>query len=483
MGTKKFRFAGDTTLLFIIVTLIALAIRYRTTGFIQNSLWAEDGLIFFNGANFDGIKSLIEPYAGYLHIYPRLIALIAALFTPSTTPYIFFTGWFISILLIRWTIKTSLDDSKNSQKLAFLIPLTLLFMPHSGETFLSLTNAQWWLAISLAIMACTPDKFGVKTIPLVLLLSLTGPFCVLFIPICLIRSVQTKRYSVVAAMLIGAIVQAACLLANPRPSNPAGWDMDHWADLSMRLFLFGKPNTFTCIAAIVFWLATIVAFRKADARYKALLACAVIVFVPAIYAMKSSIENFSPYSDGSRYFVVPYALLAIANFIFMNKRRASTVACIALALIFASSQRLPHQDSRHFQYYAKLAQHEDTLIPILPRTSLIPGFVMQVNPSAPQKIAGSDYQMVDGSVVIAKNACQDNRGVAFAGTIDTPMPTRIQMVVKSGEKEAIEIRNYAAGEQRIQLATTKRPAAADVIIQVNEAIGSATISDAYFICL
>ena len=43
-------------------------------------LWAEDGNEFLNNAFQMGFSSLLKPYSGYLHLYPRLISLFATNF-------------------------------------------------------------------------------------------------------------------------------------------------------------------------------------------------------------------------------------------------------------------------------------------------------------------------------------------------------------------------------------------------------------------
>ncbi len=49
-------------------------------------LYAEDGLIFFRDAILSGLPSLLAPYAGYHHLIPRAIALIASPFPAAIQP-------------------------------------------------------------------------------------------------------------------------------------------------------------------------------------------------------------------------------------------------------------------------------------------------------------------------------------------------------------------------------------------------------------
>ena len=56
---------------------------------IDQTLWAEDGLIFSSQAREFGLSSFTIPHAGYLHFYQRLFAWISSFFDLQLTPLIF----------------------------------------------------------------------------------------------------------------------------------------------------------------------------------------------------------------------------------------------------------------------------------------------------------------------------------------------------------------------------------------------------------
>lgn len=64
-------------LLFLGLAAALLELRFAAPGPIAQYLWAEDGSIFINQAHTLGLAALWQPYAGYLHLYPRLVALLA----------------------------------------------------------------------------------------------------------------------------------------------------------------------------------------------------------------------------------------------------------------------------------------------------------------------------------------------------------------------------------------------------------------------
>ena len=483
MDAKKPRMAFYAAPLFIVAVLIVLAVRYRTLDFVQGSLWAEDGHIFFNGANSLGLASLFEPFAGYLHLYPRLVALLSTEFNIQTIPYVFFIGWLIPIILLRWTIIKVFSESDHVKKIAFFLPIFLLLMPHSGETFLSLTNAQWWISISLALMVCAPEKFGKQSMPVIMLMALTGPFCLLFAPPCAIRSVQTKSYWVLAAILSASAIQIAFLLTSQRDSQALDPSIGNWFKFIKNLVLFGNRNALTTIASIAFWTSTIFIFLKTDSRYRALLACSAAAVIASAYAMKGSVGELSPYASGSRYFVIPFALISIATFTCLKKGRATSIACISLIIIFFGSKKLTSQQDMHFSAYAELSKYENTSIPLAPSRSTSPGFYMQVNQVAHKDHPESTYTLIAGTASVASDACSTESAIGFAGTVNILRPGYVTIRIETDGKDYEETRNYPAGAQRIQLATTKNKGPANIKITAENGILAPDIENAYYICI
>jgi hypothetical protein len=69
----------------LIAVVAALAAWQRIPAIARDTLWAEDGRIFVQGAMDRGpIASLFIPYAGYVHTVPRLIASAVVSFVPVT---------------------------------------------------------------------------------------------------------------------------------------------------------------------------------------------------------------------------------------------------------------------------------------------------------------------------------------------------------------------------------------------------------------
>ena len=77
------------SLLVVVVAAIILFIR-KTDSILNPQFWAEDRTVFFLDQYHDGVSSVFQPHAGYLHLVPRIIALLADLvFTVPAAPYVY----------------------------------------------------------------------------------------------------------------------------------------------------------------------------------------------------------------------------------------------------------------------------------------------------------------------------------------------------------------------------------------------------------
>jgi hypothetical protein len=66
------------SLVAIIVAGVIFAFLKLDTAHIDRTLWGEDGAIFINQAREFGFSSLWITYAGYFHLYPRLVAWLSS---------------------------------------------------------------------------------------------------------------------------------------------------------------------------------------------------------------------------------------------------------------------------------------------------------------------------------------------------------------------------------------------------------------------
>lgn len=466
---KKYR-ASTQIFLFGVSVCLIMALRYAKIDFVSNSLWAEDGAIFYPQAFQLGIASLFKPYAGYLHLYPRAFAIIAMPVTTALIPFVFFAGWLTSICVLYWAMRKVMVDRNHAAIISFAAPLVALLQPHAGETFLSLTNAQWWLGCSLAIIASMPWAFGNRAIPIVAVLCLTGPFSILFFPVAAIQCVRHKRYALLATIAIGAAIQLGVLSVNPRGSQVLDTDLSHWLSCLITFATFGADTALAQSVSIVFWIGFMITMARPSKGSWGLIACGLMTFAAALYSLKGMPHLISPVGNGGRYFAIPYTLLTLA--IFNNAKTlslANIISLVSIALVFAMSFHTIEQPDTKFYSYSKFTKYEtDMSIPIAPIIPNADGYKLIIgNPdliAAQETIAN---QIGPGLNKVADGVCGGSRNVGVAVSLSIPVGSYVTLKWEDdrglGFKSAT--RFYNAGEARIQMVFEKNKRPVDLYIE------------------
>jgi len=192
---------------------------------LKPEFWAEDGKIFYQQAHEIGFwHSLFLPYAGYLHLFPRLIAGFAQLVPLAYAPLFFNTA----ALLVQVVPPLFLCSARMQKLGALPLRASLAFLyiglPHAEEVWGNLCNSQWHLALLsfLVLIASPPQGRGGMWFDRIVLVIgvLTGPFSILLLPVAgLIVMKQRSQRTLTQLAIVsgGALVQAASLLFNGRP--------------------------------------------------------------------------------------------------------------------------------------------------------------------------------------------------------------------------------------------------------------------------
>jgi hypothetical protein len=145
---------------------------------IHPQFFAEDGVIFF-ADEWRVPWPLLDPYAHYLHVIPRLVAKFATLFSVAHAPAIYnYCTWILASLALASLRHLRLGPLPFGVLLAG-VALT----PTSGEVFGTLTGLQWFL---LFYQVSFLSRFALgdpSSAPLAraligLLVGLTGPFSI-----------------------------------------------------------------------------------------------------------------------------------------------------------------------------------------------------------------------------------------------------------------------------------------------------------------
>lgn len=359
-----------------------------------------------------------------------------------------------------------------------------LMQPTSGETFLTITNAQWWLALSLALICSIPDKFRDNNFLIILGLSLTGPFCILFFPVALFQALRLRVFDVLIPVAMGTAIQVICLLQGGRSSQSLDPDIQHWLQNLYIFFCFGASSVLVVVASIFFWICAVFLIVKGSWEYRCLLVCAFIAYVAAMVSLWNMPAGVTPLGNGSRYFTIPYSLFVIGLLLtFSRFKKTSFVAFILLAIIFISTPHSLYRESLGFSAYAKLSSYQaHTSIPLAPSISSDQGFTFQVKAS-PLYVEFHDLIRTElGDLITSERVCSNKGSIAVV--IDADVKAAGAAILEWKEDESIKRikRYYPAGRQSMQLAFLKNDAPVALLFKRVE-LPFAKIYSARYLCM
>lgn len=357
-------------------------------------LWAEDGGVFINQAQESGIQSLWTPYNGYLHIYPRLVALLANYFDLIHRPVVLIVGWLLAYLFMFFTlIRCAMLFETRSISLLFLVILVSL-QPHYGENLFNIANSQWLLGTALSVLVILssykPEKPSALRLPILVVMGLTGPFSIILTPVILIKSVLLKKlkpdFWEAAIVISCASIQTYFLIDSERLETPqqtiaAPWE---WISSFTQIASFGANSFTATISALLFWVLIIFILffnlrktRPASTEVNVLvilLTAAIFIFVSQ-YINKSDPAVIVELGGGNRYTWIPYSLIYFGVILASNSMRIIQAIIFSLAIFISieNFHKVPSIDL-HFQSFVNLVNYENVIIPIAPQTSNFPGW-------------------------------------------------------------------------------------------------------------
>jgi hypothetical protein len=172
---------------------LAVLISRRPDQWFTPQFWGEDGVIFFADAAKHGGASWWQPYAGYLHLVPRTVALLSV-----SVPWEFQPNVFMLVAaLLTAAIVVRVACSGLPSPARWLAATAVLAVPHSGEVFLNVTNLHWILAVLLALNLLEPPPAtrvatGRRTLEIAIA-GLSGPMIIFFTPFVLLWLWRGRR--------------------------------------------------------------------------------------------------------------------------------------------------------------------------------------------------------------------------------------------------------------------------------------------------
>ncbi len=386
-------------LLTVVVAAVVLFIR-KTDSFLNPQFWAEDGTIFFLQQYENGASVIFQPYAGYLHLVPRLVALFADTFFPySEAPLIYN----FSSLLLTLFVVANVFSPRFKVKPKPLVALAIVLVPlYSNEVFLNITNIQWILSFLLIILLLKqkPDSsYGnvagqfIYDLLLLAFCGLTGPFSIFFMPFFIWRGYRDRDLystSLLLTALTTALVQMLFIISasGQTESSQASLTLELCSlILGIKVFgtlFLGKVAAYQVNHYIlsVLYLSLVLLLAKVSASDDQLirlcLGLHLVMIMAVFYRLGGDLAVLVPEGNGARYFYIPHVLLTWCLIALLNRSAAweKILVGVALTLVLisalTSSFRSPALIDYDWRSYSSMIGKEDVAIPINPQGWKIP---------------------------------------------------------------------------------------------------------------
>jgi len=320
----------------------ALVFLFRQRGSALDSPWAEDGAVFLSGAWRDGTGSLLEPYAGYLHLFPRAVALLAAAVPIRDAAAVLAVAGVLPAALAAATAVVATAAWIRSTALRAVLGVFVVVLPFgAAEVAANVANAHWFFIASAAIAltwrtAWRPATWWTAVV--VALAALSDPLTGLLLPLAVVRLLAgpvdrsrrrpwTPVVAPVAVLLAGLAVQAGPALGSfgatrsGRPAPAAAGLIREFVRHVPAVVVLGENHArsagsglrLVCVG-IVLLAVVLVAVR----RPAVLPAVTVGLFYTALYWMVPNVlrstlqvqaRGLSSFAANSRYSVIPILLL------------------------------------------------------------------------------------------------------------------------------------------------------------------------------
>ncbi|KHL00640.1 hypothetical protein [Sinomonas humi] len=314
------RLSGVAIPVAIVMAGTALSL-FRLPATAQDTLWAEDGGIFLNGALRNrSLSQIFAPYQGYLHVIPRFAAWFAVTFLPPNSYALAFTA--LSCLAVGvvaaliWHCSSALSRNTYVRLAWAAIPVLVAAGPR--ETLGNFANLHWYL-LCLMPWLLIKRPASVRENVLLTLATLFSAFTeiqtALFIPLFLFRFKDRAFWPPRLALLVGVACQIITDLVFPRsaPTDPSvnWWSViEGWFLNSSSAIVYGSSQQIiltvtrfgwvpVALAAVPFLTAFVMALVRGS-RMERLMACVFLLASIGVWSAAQAM-NFQPYFDYARF--------------------------------------------------------------------------------------------------------------------------------------------------------------------------------------
>jgi hypothetical protein len=218
---------------FIVALAITLELAREAAVSAWDTVWAEDGSVFLqDGLDDPFLRTLAEPYGGYVHVLPRLIAGVAAAASLEHAALVFSVGWAVVVSLSALFVYFAAADVFQSRWTRVALGLLVAFLPAAGSELLgNATNLHFYLTYTCfwALVWSSETRAALAARGVVIAAAtLSDPLTVLFGPLVVWRSLvrRTRRAFVIPAVFAsGLVVQLVAIVLSEAPQRLSRFDV------------------------------------------------------------------------------------------------------------------------------------------------------------------------------------------------------------------------------------------------------------------
>jgi hypothetical protein len=356
---------------FIAVFLQLLRIGFTAS---LDSLWAEDGVVFVQGALSQSFfHSLTTEYAGYIVLFPRLAGEAATLLPLRDAPAAISILAALAVALSGIAVWfAAAGHIRNPWLRGTLAALTVLAPVGGLETIDSVAYASWYMLFACFwVLLWRPRTMTGACLgaALVALTALSNPGIWFFLPLAALRALcaRDRRDATIAgAYFLSAGLQALALAVSDYEAIEPVWTAHIWTVLLQRVLdgaalglrlggvAWEHLGWFLLIALLVLGAASLaIGWWRAGWGSRGLaviaLPTAVGMFVISVYQRAVGDPMLWPahlyFGNAGRYSIVPALLLISVAFVFLDDfesrrgrpRRISLLSGAAIALMAVSA--------------------------------------------------------------------------------------------------------------------------------------------------
>jgi hypothetical protein len=355
---------GWVVVVIAVIAAVAAILRLGSIG--MNTLWAEDGQIFYGEAMHSYVHAFFQSYYGYWQATPRIIAAVVVLFPVSWAAAVTAVADAAVLGLLAALVYRASGAHIRNPWLRAVPALLTAVCPVGMETAGSIADLQWAMFfVTIVVLMWNPRRpapiaAGLLTVALT---TLTNPFGLLLAPLAVVRiaTFGRSRGSLIPLVTLAssAVEMAAMAMIGGRQTYytimPGSVARIYAASVAGPGFFGSRPHLPWLALGTAVVVATVVALMlvAASGRLRESAIAAVMLAYSGAYFLAPVVVSGMPlrYGGGNRYFVGPMLLLAYAVIVLLDStlrgdrvvgwaegsRLIAVVVCAALVACLAWS--------------------------------------------------------------------------------------------------------------------------------------------------